>query len=118
MGCPPRISWSHAVQHLTERSVAKLAPTKVAIFGAGRGGMALLDLLHQIPSIKIVGIMDRDPSAPGLQRAQDLRIPVTGRADELVNNHGVNLIMDVTGDPAMERFIQAHKQPTTEVLSG
>src|SRR5262249_40782641 len=80
--------------------------------------MALLDLLHQIPSIEIVGITDRDPGAPGLQRAQHLCIPVTNRADELVSNHGVNLIMDVTGDPAMERFIHAHKQSTTEVLSG
>jgi two-component system, NtrC family, sensor kinase len=107
------------VQHLTDRSVAaKLAPTKVAILGGGRGGTALLDLLHQIPSIEIVGIMDRDPSAPGILRAQDLRIPVTYRADDLVNNHGVNLIMDVTGDPAMEQFIQANKQPTTDVLTG
>jgi two-component system NtrC family sensor kinase len=107
------------VQHLTDSSVAaKLAPTKVAILGAGRGGTALLDLLHQIPAIEIVGIMDRDPSAPGIQRAQDLHIPVTYRADELVNNHGVNLLMDVTGDPAMEQFIQANKQPTTDVLTG
>jgi two-component system, NtrC family, sensor kinase len=107
------------VQHLTDRpATEKLAPVKVAIFGAGRGGMALLDLLHQIPSIEIVGITDRDPGAPGLQRAQALRIPVIGRADELVSNHGVNLIMDVTGDPAMERFIHANKQPSTDVLSG
>lgn len=107
------------MQHLTDRpAIEKLTPIKVAILGAGRGGIALLDLLHQIPSIEIVGITDRDPSAPGLQRALDLRIPVTDRADELVSNHGVNLIMDVTGDPAMERFIHAHRQPTTDVLSG
>lgn len=107
------------MQHLTDRpAVEKLVPIKVAILGAGRGGIALLDLLHQIPSIEIVGITDRDPGAPGLQRAQHLCIPVTDRADELVSNHGVNLIMDVTGDPAMERFIHAHKQSTTEVLSG
>lgn len=116
---PSPSSGGMPVQHLTDRAVtAKLAPTKVAILGAGRGGTALLDLLHQIPSIKIVGIMDRDPSAPGIQRAQSLRIPVSYRPDELVSNHGVNLIMDVTGDPAMEEFIHSHKQPTTDVLSG
>ncbi len=101
---PSPSSGGMPVQHLTDRAVtAKLAPTKVAILGAGRGGTALLDLLHQIPSIKIVGIMDRDPTAPGIQRAQALHIPVSYRPDELVSNHGVNLIMDVTGDPAMER---------------
>jgi len=51
--------------------------TKVAILGAGRGGHALLELLHHIPSIEIVGIADRNPAAPGLERARELRIPVT-----------------------------------------
>ena len=107
------------MQPLTDRVVvSKLAPTKVAILGAGRGGTALLDLLHLIPSIEIVGISDRDPGAPGLARAKNLRIPVTDRIDDLVYNHGVNLIMDVTGDPEVERFIQVHKRPETEVLSG
>jgi hypothetical protein len=46
------------------------APANVAIVGAGRGGTALLELLHQIPPIHIVGIADRDPLAPGLQRAR------------------------------------------------
>ena len=36
--------------------------TKVAILGAGRGGRALVDLLHHVPSIKIVGIADRNPA--------------------------------------------------------
>ena len=107
------------MQPLTDRTVvSNLAPTKVAILGAGRGGTALLDLLHLIPSIEIVGISDRDPGAPGLVRAKNLRIPVTDRIDDLVYNHGVNLIMDVTGDPEVERFIQVHKRPETELLSG
>ena len=33
--------------------------TRVALIGAGRGGTALLDLLHQIRTIEIVGITDR-----------------------------------------------------------
>ena len=115
----PSIPRSHDVQPVTDRTVAaKLAPTKVAILGGGRGGTALLDLLHLIPSIEIVGISDRDPAAPGLLRARNLHIAVTDRIEDLVGNHGVNLIMDVTGDPAMERFIQLHKQPDTQVLSG
>ncbi len=106
-------------QPMTEQTVAaKPTPTKVAILGAGRGGTALLDLLHLIPSIEIVGISDRNPDAPGIVRAKNLRIAVSSRMEDLVCNHGVNIIMDVTGDPAVERFVQVHKQPTTEVLSG
>jgi len=107
------------VQPLTDRAVVShLAPTKVAILGAGRGGTALLDLLHLIPSIEIVGISDRDSEAPGLVRARNLHIPVADRVEDLVYNHGVNLIMDVTGDPDVERFVQLHKRPETEILSG
>ena len=93
-------------------------PTKVAILGAGRGGRALLDLLHQLPSIEIVGITDRDPAAPGLQRARTLHIPVTTNVPDLIGNHGVQLIMDVTGNPEMETYLKAHKPPTADILSG
>lgn len=92
--------------------------TRVAILGAGRGGRALLDLLHQIPSIKIVGITDRDPAAPGLQRARELQVPVTTNMPDLISNHGVSLIMDVTGDPEMETYLHAHKPPAVDILSG
>lgn len=110
---------SHALQPLTDRAVVShLAPIKIAILGAGRGGTALLDLLHLIPSIEIVGISDRDQGAPGLARAKNLRIPVAKRMEDLIYDHGVNLIMDVTGDPEMERFVQIHKHAQTEVLSG
>ncbi|MDF0643100.1 MAG: ATP-binding protein [Nitrospira sp.] len=107
------------MQNLTDSAVvATIAPTKVVILGAGRGGIALLDLLYQIPSIEIIGITDCDRQAPGLQRARDLRIPVADRAEELIANHGINLIVDVTGDPQMERTIQLHRRPGADVLSG
>ncbi|MEO5954772.1 MAG: Gfo/Idh/MocA family oxidoreductase, partial [Nitrospiraceae bacterium] len=93
-------------------------PTKVAILGAGRGGRALLDLLHQLPSIEIVGIADRDPAAPGLQRARTLHIPVATNLPDLISNHGVQLIMDVTGNPEIEIYLKAHKPPTADILSG
>ncbi len=107
------------MQHLTDGALVRtIAPIKVAILGAGRGGTALLDLLHQIPSIEIVGITDVDLRAPGMQRAHDLGIPVAAEAKELLGHHGVNLIMDVTGDPSMAQVIRTHKRPDTEVLGG
>ena len=62
--------------------------TKVAILGAGRGGCALIDLLHHNPSIEIVGMADHDSAAPGLQRARDLGISVTSDVPDLISNHG------------------------------
>lgn len=92
--------------------------TKVAILGAGRGGAALLDLLHQIRTIEIAGITDHNPEAPGLQRARELHVPVYENLGDLIGNHGVTVVMDVTGDPAMERTIQQFARPGTDIMSG
>lgn len=93
-------------------------PTKVAIVGAGRGGRALLDLFHQISSIEVIGIADRDPRAPGLQRAREYEIPVTTDVAELIRNPAISVILDVTGDPGMESLLRIQKPATTELLSG
>ncbi len=92
--------------------------TKVAILGAGRGGRALVDLLHHVPSIKIVGIADRNPAAPGLERARELGISVTTDVPDLISNHGAGLILDVTGDPKMETYLHVHKPPAADILGG
>ena len=98
--------------------IESTAPTKVAILGAGRGGTALLDLLHQIRTIEVVGIADRDPRAPGLQRARELHIPVLPHTADVITHQGVQLIMDVTGDPGMEQTLRDRVSPNVEVLSG
>ena len=96
----------------------KLCATRIAIIGAGKGGTAILDLLHQIPDVEIIGIADKDPTAPGLKRARDLNVLVAERVQDLIQNHGVNLIMDVTGDPSTEPLIHTMKRPGSEVLGG
>jgi signal transduction histidine kinase len=98
--------------------MASHPPTKVAILGAGRGGTALLDLLHQIRTIEIVGIADQNPLAPGLQRARELNVPVYERVADLIGNQRVSLVMDVTGDPAMERMLHTQVPAKADILSG
>lgn len=93
-------------------------PMRIAIIGAGRGGIALLDALHQIRTIHIVGITDQNPSAPGLKRAQELNVPVYDRIPDLIKHQGLNLVMDVTGDPAMESVLRKEVPAGTDVVHG
>ncbi|NGZ98536.1 MAG: hypothetical protein CV089_20850 [Nitrospira sp. WS110] len=104
----------------SERSTSSTAPLpmRVAIIGAGRGGTALLEVLHQIPTIDIVGMTDKDPSAPGLKRARELNVPVYGRTDDLLNDQTLNLVMDVTGDPTMESTLRQQKPTGVDIISG
>ncbi len=93
-------------------------PLKVLILGGGKGGSALLDLFIHIPNVELVGLVDKDPSAPAIRRATDLNIPVCDQALDLLAKTSPHLIIDVTGNPAMAQLVQAHKPSGAEVLGG
>ena len=113
----PRISLI-GLTGLTHFEMGYTQPTKIAILGGGKGGSALLSLFSHLPGIEIVGITDKDPNAPALKRANELRIPVVHDAISLIASEGTNLIVDVTGDPHMQQLIAEHKGPGAEVLGG
>lgn len=94
------------------------APIRIAIIGAGNGGLRLLDLLGHMHGVAITGIADRRHDAPGLQRAIDLDIPVVSHVPDLIRDPSITLIVDVTGDPDMESVIARYKAEGTETLSG
>ena len=92
--------------------------TKVAIIGAGRGGTALLDLLHQLRTVHVIGIIDTNQTAPGLQLARELHVPVFSNMADLLNMHGLHLVMDVTADPTMGETLRQQIPDGTDLLSG
>jgi FlaA1/EpsC-like NDP-sugar epimerase len=51
--------------------------TRIILIGAGTGGRALVELLHKDPSIKVVGVADKNERAPGLVLARHLGLPVS-----------------------------------------
>jgi CheY-like chemotaxis protein len=91
---------------------------KLAILGAGKGGSALLEMFTHLPDVQIVGVVDKDPLAPGLVRARELGIPRVDDPAALIERGDLHLLVDVTGDPKMERLIAERKHPATEVLGG
>lgn len=103
---------------VTHFEMGNTRPIRIAILGGGKGGSALLSLFSHLPGIEIVGITDKDPNAPALKRANELRIPVVHDAISLIASEGTNLIVDVTGDPHMQQLIAEHKGPGAEVLGG
>lgn len=90
----------------------------IVILGAGRGGTALIELLTRCAGIRILGVADNNPDAPGLQLARYHDIPTTTDAAWLIGRDDTNLIIDVTGDPAIPPLIARHKPPKAEVLGG
>jgi len=113
----PRVSVI-ALTGVEEKKPPTQEQTKVAILGAGKGGTAILDLLSHLPDVNIVGIADKVSSSPGLTRARQLGIPVWDNITNLISQDGVNLIVDVTGNPDMPQVIGEHKNDKAEILGG
>jgi transcriptional regulator with PAS, ATPase and Fis domain len=92
--------------------------TKVAIVGAGKGGRALLEMFAGDPTVTILGVGDVNPWAPGLELARRLDIPVVTDLRGLIADPRLDLIIDVTGSPEVQRTILELKPAATEVMGG
>ncbi len=92
--------------------------THIIILGAGKGGTALLESFLNLPRIRVLGIADKDPGAPGLKLAQLHHIPISQNPLELIQKKDIHLIVDVTEDPALPELLKQHAGPGTEVLGG
>jgi len=91
---------------------------RVIIFGAGKGGTALLDLFVHLPHIHVVGMADTNPLAPGLHKAEQYHIPVFTDGARLISQKEVDLIVDVTGNPEMSQLLHHRRNPATQILDG
>ncbi len=92
-------------------------PVQLAIIGGGEGGKALIDLLFDDPTVKIVGVADIDSKAPGMVTAKRLKIPHTTDFRKLLKNNSVELVMDVTGERRIGREL-AQIAPKAEIIGG
>ena len=87
-------------------------PLNVAIVG---GGMACLNLLKVLDKdrlsrlkMKLLGVSDRDPDAPGILYAKDLDLFTTTNLQELFTLEGLNLLIELTGsEKARDEILRA-----------
>ncbi|AMA73691.1 sigma 54-interacting transcriptional regulator [Aneurinibacillus thermoaerophilus] len=90
---------------------------KVVIVGGSRDGMALLNVLHRMDSIEVVGVVDIDEGSPGFLRAKELSIPVSTRIESFFER-GVDVILEATGDETMYRKLQMIKPGDAVIIPG
>jgi signal transduction histidine kinase len=71
----------------------------IALIGAGNGGLALLKVLLDIPSVKIKYVCDKNPNAIGILYAKNHDIVCTPDYRQIIEDKEINLIFEATGDP-------------------
>ena len=65
---------------------------KVLLIGAGKGGSALLSILHEDKEIEIVGVVDNNPQAEGLKIARQYNIPIYTHYEKLIKGMTLTLL--------------------------
>ena len=102
----------------TRQNTPPSGATNVAIIGAGRGGTALMEIFANDPLVRIIGVAELDPNAPGLGLARQLRIPITRDYRQLLAMERVDLIIDVSGDSEVWTFLQDFHRMGVTVIGG
>ena len=90
--------------------------TSIVIIGAGDEGVSVYRVLRDIRNMKILGIADRNPNAPGMNLARRDNIYVTVDFAELVANTQVNVIIETTGSPELNQLIEKQKHKSARVI--
>ncbi|MFJ8527799.1 sigma 54-interacting transcriptional regulator [Bacillus sp. NPDC094106] len=90
---------------------------KVLIIGAGEGGSTLLSLLQSSNIFKIIGIIDINPKAKGLQLAKEQNI-ATGDDITPFLEANLDVMFDMTGDYHLHKVLLAKKHENTLLIPG
>ena len=92
--------------------------TRVAIIGGGRGGTALIEIFAEDPLVRIVGLAEIRPRTSGIRLAQRLKIPVTQNYKDFLKSKNVDLVIDVTGNPDVEKALLKIHAPHLAIIGG
>lgn len=87
------------------------------IVGAGRGGTALVEIIHATTSMEIAAVIDKNEKAPGLILAKKWKIP-TGSNWRKWLDEDIDIVIEATGDPTVLEELIARRSEKTVVVPG
>ena len=96
------------------------SPLNVAIVGGGKACRNLLKVLDKDRQarlkMKILGVADKDPKAPGFRYARQMNLITTTNIRDLSDLSGLNLIMELTGSSQVKEEISKVMPPGVSVI--
>lgn len=90
---------------------------RVLIIGAGRGGTGLLKDLHGIESLKVIAVVDKNQSAPGIELAKELKIETNTSFYSYLDKK-LDVIFDATGEQNVFEELKELKSFNTVLIPG
>ncbi len=98
--------------------MAESSIINIAIIGGGDGAALLIDLLHEDPKIKIVGVADRNSASPTLMLANRLNIPATTDYAVYLSFQELHYLIDAADDMEVEQNLDKVCPPHIKLLGG
>lgn len=93
----------------------------LALVGAGRQGLAILEALvpprRDNQPLRVVGVADLNPQAPGIIYAHRYHIPVFQNFLEVITLSELDIVVNTTGLPEIFTELQAHCPPQISILN-
>ena len=77
-----------------------------------------MEIFAEDPLVQIIGVAEIDPVAVGIKLARRLSIPITRDYRELLEMERVDLIIDVTGNPEVERVLEDFYRMGVTIIGG
>jgi len=88
---------------------------RITIIGGGEGGSSILKTLNKMEDVEIVGIVDINENAPGIQMAKELGLHYNNSIQETLAKQ-TDLIIEVTGSNRVSEEISKHNINNAEVI--
>ncbi|MFC1807326.1 PAS domain S-box protein, partial [Candidatus Omnitrophota bacterium] len=92
--------------------------TNILIIGAGHGCVALLEVLSADKRVNILGVVDADLNAPGIDVAKRLSIPVSKEWNEFLKGKNLNQVIDLTGKQEVNDRLLKEKPDYVDIVGG
>jgi len=89
---------------------------RVAIVGGGKGGAVILNAIQNLEDIKVIGIAEINPEAPGAQLAKKNGIPIYQDYHEMIGKTELDVIIEATGNAKIQEDLHKSKKPATSLI--
>ena len=88
----------------------------IGVIGAGKGGIALIETMEDFNNIRIEGIADIKPSAPGLKLAAQKGIKCFNDPRLMIKECDLDVVFEVTGDRELVKQLEAEISDLTALV--
>ncbi|VAX16062.1 hypothetical protein MNBD_NITROSPINAE04-2413, partial [hydrothermal vent metagenome] len=89
----------------------------VGVIGAGEGASFLLEILKNNPEVRIAGLAYRSENRWAVMEAWSQGIALYSDFRKLIENDDIEMLVDVTGNPAVEDYLREGEKTKSQLLS-